>query len=499
MNKKKSIFCSIFVVAIALLTGCARGPEFQRPAPPHVTEYTSTPVDTTTSTSSPALADSQEIVSGEGPTPYWWRTMSCRKLETLINEALEHNPTLMAAEATMHQAQELHAAQTGHTAYPQVEGGLNLQRRRFNPGALGQGGEAREFSLYNASLGVHYTFDLAGGNRSALEALAARSDYQLFQLEAARLTLIANIVTTAISQASTRKQIEIVNSILKTQEKQLELMEASILLGRGEPADALALQTQIEQRRATLPLLHYELQTNDHLLAVLVGKAPGEASMPSFSLEDFTLPSELPLLIPSELVRARPDILGAEALLEAANADYGVAISKLYPQFTLGTDLGSQALTLEKLFDGSSAVWDLVGQLTQPLFKPGLAAEKRAALAAFDAAAANYQHVVLEALRNVADVLRAIENDSKRLEALAEADDSSEQSLETTQRRYELGATSYYEVLIAEQSRFQTELDVIEGQAKRLINTVAFYQAMGGGLYDFNGSVNNMHPIEKTE
>jgi NodT family efflux transporter outer membrane factor (OMF) lipoprotein len=332
-----------------------------------------------------------------------------------------------------------------------------------------------------------------------LEALAARSDYQLFQLEAARLTLIANIVTTAISQASTRKQIEITNSILRAQEKQLELMEASILLGRGEPADALALQTQVEQRRATLPLLQNQLQESEHLLAVLVGKAPGQAPMPSFSLEDFTLPSELPLLIPSELVRSRPDILGAEALLEAANADYGVAVSKLYPQFTLGTDLGSQALTVGKLFNSSSVVWDLVGQLTQPLFNPGLPAEKRAALAAFDAAAANYQYVVLEAMRNVADVLRALENDSKRLEALSNADLASEKSLETTQRRYALGANSYFDVLSAQQLRLQTELDLVEGQSKRLFNTVAFYQAMGGGFYDFSGSLDDLSAPQEKE
>jgi outer membrane protein TolC len=190
----------------------------------------------------------------------------------------------------------------------------------------------------------------------------------------------------------------------------------------------------------------------------------------------------LPLLIPSELVHARPDILGAEALLHASNAEYGVAISKLYPQLNLNADLGSQALTTGALFGAGSAVWSLVGQLTQPLFNPGLPAEKRAALAAFDTAAANYQSVVLEALRNVADVLRALENDSKRLGALSAADFASEKFLESTQRRHRLGAASYYDLLIAQQQRLQTELDLTEGQAKRLLNTAVFYQAMGGGL-----------------
>lgn len=493
MNKKKMTRYTLLGIYAVLVTGCAVGPDFQRPAPPDVIGYTPTPLVTKLNSSPTTLGDPQSIIKGGRLTKYWWRAMSADKLEILISEALERNPTLMAAEATLRQAQELYAARAGSTLYPQFEGNLGGQRQRFNPGTLGQSGEAREFSLYNAGIGVRYIFDLAGGNRRALEALAARSDYQQFQLEGARLTLAANIVTTAITQARLKRQIEIMENILKLQENQLELTRERIRLGHGEPDDALALQTQLEQTRAKLPQLRYQLQQSEHFLAVLVGKAPGESLVPSFTLEDFTLPPELPLLIPSELVRARPDILGAEALLHVSNAEYGVAVSKLYPQLNLSADLGSQALTTGALFGSGSAVWSLVGQLTQPLFNPGLPAEKRAALAAFDAAAAYYQSVVLEALRNVADVLRALENDSKRLEALSAADSASEKLLESTLRRYKLGIASYYDLLIAQQQRLQIELDLTEGQAKRLINTAAFYHAMGGGiLYDESaeGSLN---------
>lgn len=488
MNRNKMASYTLIGVYAILLTGCAAGPDFQPPVPPNVADYTFMPLTTNLVTSPTMLGNPQNIIKGERLTKYWWRVMNAEKLDMLIREALERNPTLMAAKATLRQAKELFAARAGSTLYPQIEGNLGGQRQRFNPETLGQTGEAREFSLYNAGVGVRYTFDLAGGNRRALETLAARSDYQQFQLEGARLTLVANIVTTAVNQARLKRQTEIIENILKSQENQLELTLERIRLGHGEPDDALALQTQLEQTRAKLPLLRYELQQNKHFLAVLVGKSPGESLLLSFTLEDFTLPPELPLLIPSELVHARPDILGAEALLHASNAEYGVAISKLYPQLNLSADLGSQALTTGALFGGGSAVWSLVGQLTQPLFNPGLPAEKRAALAAFDAAAANYQSVVLEALRNVADVLRALENDSKRLEALSAADFASEKSLESTQRRYRLGATSYYDLLIAQQQRLQTEIDLTEGQAKRLVNTVAFYQAMGGGLCDISGS-----------
>jgi NodT family efflux transporter outer membrane factor (OMF) lipoprotein len=241
------------------------------------------------------------------------------------------------------------------------------------------------------------------------------------------------------------------------------------------------MQTLVEQTRAGIPLLRNQLQQNNHLLAVLAGRAPGEKELPSFALDEFTLPDDLPLIVPSDLVRVRPDIQAAEALLRAANAEYGVAIANLYPQINLSADLGSQALTTGALFGGDSVVWSLVGQLTQPLFNPELPAKKRAALAAFDAATANYQTVVLESLREVADVLRALENDSQRLTALSAADLAAQKLLDSMRRHYDLGAASYFELLTVEQQSQQTKIDLIEVQAQRFVNCAAFYQAMGAG------------------
>lgn len=462
---------------IALLAGCAVGPNFERPAAPTVVAYTATPrPDAGT-----ALGPSQHLQEGGEVHPQWWQAFGSEKLNGLIDEALQASPTLAGAQATLHQAQEVYAARAGSTLYPQVDASFGSQRQRFSPGSSGLPGDAREFSLYNAGLGVRYTFDLAGGNRRALEALAARSDYQTFQLEGARLTLVDNIVTTAVTQARFAGQIDASKSILQAQEEQLELTRTRVRLGQAAADEALPLQTQVEQTRAGIPQLRNQLQQSRHLLAVLAGRAPGAGGLPSFSLEEFTLPATLPLIVPSELVRTRPDILAAEALLHAANAEYGVAVANLYPQLNLSANLGSQALTTGALFGSGSAIWSLVGQLTQPLFNPGLPAEKRAALAAFDAAAAHYQTVVLEALRNVADVLRALENDSQRLTALTAADSAAQGSLESMQRKYRLGAASYVELLIAQQQTQQTHIDLIAAQAQRLVDSAALFQAMGGG------------------
>jgi NodT family efflux transporter outer membrane factor (OMF) lipoprotein len=485
MNKiKKSwIQTGIKLFFVIFLTGCTAGPDFQQPSPPDTDHYISDSISAKTVSAPTESVDMQYVFETEKIHQDWWFELGSDKLNTLIHEALDQNPTLHAAEATLRQAREIYAARSGATRYPQVDGNLSAQRQRFNPAAMGQSDGAREFSLYNAGIGVRYTFDLAGGNRRALEALAARSDYQRFQLQGARLTLTANIAATAITQSALSMQMETLKKILASQEAQLELTRERIRLGQAQPDDESALQTQLEQTRAAMPLLRLQLQQNEHLLAVLAGRAPGAGNIPSFSLEDFILPPDLPMLVPSQLVRARPDILGAEALMHAANAEYGMAVSRLYPQLNLSADIGSQALTTGALFGSGSATWSMVSQLTQPLFNPGLPAEKRAALAAFDAAAANYQAVVLESLRNVADVLRAMENDAKRLAALSAADAASQHLLNSMEHRYALGAAGYYDLLIAQEHSQETRLALIDAQARRLINSVSFYQAMGGGFF----------------
>lgn len=464
-----------------VLAGCASGPDFIPPNAPEVSRYTDTALPERTVSAAGAQGESQHFIEAASVAQQWWRELGSARLDALINQAFQTSPTLASARATLRQAEQVYAARAGSTRYPQVDASLGGQRQRISPAASGQTGEAQEFNLYNANVGVHYQLDLAGGNGRALEALAARADYQRFQLEGARLSLAATITTTAVAQARLSAQIQAMERILGAQEEQLEITRERLRLGQATSDDILALQTQVEQTRADIVPLRQQAAQQRHLLAVLAGRAPGAGGMPSFELEDFTLPVELAVVVPSELVRQRPDIQAAEALLHAANAEYGVAISQIYPQLNLSANLGSQALTTGTLFGSGSAVWSLIGQLTQPLFNPGLSAEKRAALAALEAAAANYQNVVLESMRNVADVLRALEYDAQALVAQAAAEASAQASLLSMQRQYALGAVSYLQLLTAQQQAQQTRISLIAVQSQRLIDTALLYQAMGGG------------------
>lgn len=470
------------LVLTGMLAGCASGPDFHRPAPPAVQSYTAAPVPEQTVSATTTLGEAQRFDTGTDVGAKWWQNLGSPALDALIEQALEGNPTLAAAQATLRQAQEIQAAPAGSTHYPQVDADLRAQRQRLNPSAQGQEGDAHDFNLYSAGVVARYQPDLSGGKRRALEALAARAEYRHYELEGARLDLTAAIATTAITQARLAGQLQSVETMLAAQDEQLHLTRERVRLGNAAPDEVLNLQARVEQTRADVPLLRHQLQQNEHRLAVLAGRAPGAGGLPTFTLDEFTLPVELPLVLPSELVRRRPDIQAAEALLHAANAEYGVSVAKMYPQLNLSASLGSQALSTGALFGSGSAVWSLIGELTQSLFNPGLPAEKRASLAALDAAAANYQSVVLESLRNVADTLRAVENDALTLSALAAADSAAQGALQSVEGQYSLGAASYVQLLIAQQQAQETRIDLIGAQAQRLVDSATLYQAMGGGV-----------------
>lgn len=464
------------------LAGCSAGPNFKRPEAPGVKNYTAGPAVQETVSAPVELGGAQRLVAGGPADPQWWQSLGSYRLDALIEQAFNRSPTLAEAQSRLRQAEELYAARSGSTRSPQVDMQVGAQRQRMSPSTQGLAGDPREFSLYNAGVGIHYNLDLAGGNRRALEGLAARTDYSRYQLAAARQSLAGNIANAAVTHGRLKAQIEATTVILNNQVNLIQLARERVRLGQAAPDEVHALQTQAEQTRAELPALRKQMQQTEHLLAVLVGQAPGTGGIPDFMLGEFALPSELPLVLPSELVHRRPDIMVAESLLHAANADYGVAVARLYPQINLSATFGSQALTPDTLFGSSSTIWSLVAQLTQPLFNPGLPAEKRAALAAFDAAAANYQSVVLEAFRNVADVLSAVDYDSRTLEALANADSASQAALRTTEARYKLGATSYEQLLIAEQQAERTRLGLSAAQAQRLLDSVALNIAVGSGI-----------------
>ncbi len=472
------------LLAAALLAGCTTvGPDFKNPAPPKVAAYTAGALPAATASAPGTLGGAQHFAGSATVSEQWWTAFGSPRLDDLIQQALANSPSLQAAQATLRQARETYRAQAGSTLYPTVNAKLGASRNEVNSAQLGQSGNTqRIYNLYNAGIGVNYNLDLFGGNRRALEALAAQADYQSYQLAGARLTLAANVVTTAFAQAQLGAQIQATEAIAKAQADELGITRKRLELGAASKVEVLSLQTQYEQTLASLPPLRNKLQQADHLLAALLGEAPGQARIPHFELSDFRLPADLPMVVPSELVRQRPDVQASTALLHAATAQYGVAVSNLYPQINLSATLGTQALTTGALFGPGSMVWNLAGALAQPLFNAGLRAGASAAEANLQAAGANYRATVLQALRNVADALRQLDNDAQTLQAQTAADDAAQQSLQLVQQQYSLGAASYLQLLTAQQQAQSARIQLLAAQAARLSDTAALYQAMGGGV-----------------
>ncbi|TCV90045.1 efflux transporter outer membrane subunit [Sulfurirhabdus autotrophica] len=471
------------LVPTTMLFGCASvGPDFIQPEPPADNGYNVKKLpEHTVSAPGARMGEMQNFAIGKKVPETWWQNFGSSKLNAFVDQALHASPSLAAAQATLLQAQQTYAAQSGSSQYPQVNAKLGAQRQGTNNSGMGLAGGDRVFELYNAGVAVSYNLDLFGGNKRALESYAAQIDYQHYQLEGARLTLAANVVTAAMMQAQYAAQILASNAILAAQQSQLDITRKRVKLGAVSRSDELSLQTQVEQTRAGIPTLRNKLEQTNHLLAVLAGQAPGATEIPQFHLEDFSLPTELPVVVPSELVRQRPDIQASEALLHVASAQYGVAISNGYPQINLTANLGSQALTASSLFGAGSLVWGLAGQIAQPLFNAGLKAGVKSAEAGFDAAAANYRQTVLQALRNVADVLRTLDNDAQTMQAQVAANEAAQSALNLIQQQYQLGGLSYLQLLSAQQQTQQTRINLIAAQIQRLTDTAALYQAMGGG------------------
>jgi len=292
-------------------------------------------------------------------------------------------------------------------------------------------------------------------------------------------------VTTAVREASLRAQIRATQEILSIQEKQLKLVERQFEIGSASRSDVLPLVTQLAQSRAALPLLEKELAWTRHQLAVLSGAAPGEAVLPEFEIEGFALPEDLPVSLPSSLVRRRPDIMASEALLHASSALVGAATADLYPRVTLTGSYGYESTRLGGLFESGANIWSLAAGLTQPVFHGGeLSARRRAAMAAYDQAAALYRETVLLAFQDVADVLRALDRDAAALKAQGEAAEAARRSLELIQRQFELGAAGYLPLLDADRQYLQTRISLTQVQAARFSDTAALFQALGGAWHE---------------
>jgi NodT family efflux transporter outer membrane factor (OMF) lipoprotein len=466
------------LMSALILCGCAVGPDFQSPAAPDAQSYTRETIPAATQ----AAGATQTIVAADSALPIWWTQFGSDALNRLVDAALQQSPTLDEARARLVEARENYIAQAGATDFPAVDLKLSGSRQKVDPAAFGIPNvpNTGPFTLLNASVSVSYALDVFGGNRRALEALLAQTDYQRYELDAARLSLAGNVVSAAIRRASLQQQIELTRQLADAQARQLTIIEGRYAAGGVAQLDVRTQRTLLAQTRAQLPPLATQLAQADHQLAILLGVAPSRADFDNVTLDALHLPETVPVTLPSTLARERPDIRASEALLHQASANVGVATANLYPQFVVSAGAGSERSRIEDIVNGMN-IWNIGLNLTQPIFHGGeLHAKKRAAQAAYDAAFASYRQTVLQALQQVADTLHALNDDAHELQARDEAALEAQASVKIAEAQYAAGGVSQFGLLDTQRQALQTALDRTRAQADRLADTAALFQALGG-------------------
>ena len=468
---------------ISLLVGCTLGPDFEQPKAPDTKGYTEEGIPETRVPN--AKEPEQRFVLGKKVTGDWWQLFHAKRLNEVLEQSIAGSPTLVAATATLAQASENIVIARG-ALYPQVDFTAGYSRQRVNFAAVGINQPGPIINLFSIGPTVSYALDPFGGNRRRVEQQEALTEFQDYQLDAAYLTLTGNAATQALNIASAREQIKVVNSIIQDDDENLRLIRTELQAGEATQLDVQSAISQLTSDRTLLPPLYQQVSVARHALAILLGRLPADWVAPDFDLEEFTLPPVLPVSLPSELVRQRPDILASEAQLHAASASIGVATAQLYPNINLSGSFVQEAIKTSTLFDPTSSIWNVGAQLLAPVFHGGeLEAQKRASVDAFDAALANYKQTVLTGFDQVADVMQALAHDTQELEEQRLALEAADERLRLTRTTYQYGNVGVLQVLDSQRGVEQSRLGYVRAEAQRLLDTVQFLTAMGGGWWDW--------------
>jgi len=461
--------------AAASLGACSFGPGGAPPAMPQPAHYGVEPQPARTVA---AQGVSQQFVVGARAVPQWWTLYRSDALNALVDEGLRNSPNLAAADHNLNAAREQLRAQVGGSMLPSVDA-LGLALRQGSPGAPALGVDRLKYDVFAGLVQVRYTFDLFGATRMNNASLVSRFDIEAFQYDAARRALAANIVTAAIGSATLHAQIDTTTRLIALANEQADDQQKRYELGAISHADAASAQQSAAALAASLPALRQQWVATRHALAVLLGRTPDNAP-PDLDLAALTLPAQVPVSVPSDLLEARPDIEAAGAALKAAAAAVGAATAQMFPSITLSASLGQAGLTWPAAASGAGALWNVGASLTQPIFRGGeLLAQRRAALASYEAANASYRQTVLAAFQNVADQLAALAHDADALDAASRSAQLAEGVFEETSARYRLGAVTFYAVRQSEQQWRNARLDEIRYRGARLSDTAALFQAMG--------------------
>jgi NodT family efflux transporter outer membrane factor (OMF) lipoprotein len=450
--------------ALVFLSACTVGPDFKTPAASPSQHYDQQAEQRL------GQGGEQRIALGQKVSGHWWSAFRSPKLDQVVRRAIDGNLGLVAADATIRQASQSVAAAQG-ALYPQVDFGATAGRQRLHNAK-----EPTVSNFYAIGPRVGFDLDVFGGNKRLVEQQQAFTDLQKHRYEAAYLTLTGEVASQSLLIASANAQIQAVEKLLANDSKNLELVRAAHANGSTTQIDVSLAETRLAQDRTLLPPLAQQRDAARHALSILTGKGPADWVAPDFHLDEFALPSNVPVSLPSEMAHDRPDVRQAEAELHIASAAVGVATANLYPQVTLSASLVQAASG-----NGGAALWGFAAGIAGPIFNGGtLKAERQAAVEGYNATLAGYQQTVIASFGQVADTLQAINHDAQALRAQADALQAADTSLRLNRQAYAQGENSILQVLEAERAYQQALLGQIQVKTAQYLDTVQLFVALGG-------------------
>jgi NodT family efflux transporter outer membrane factor (OMF) lipoprotein len=465
----------------ALLAGCTVGPDYNAPAKPSEDAYH---ISQATISGDPEHGIPQQVFErATRVRSDWYHIFGSDKLDALIGHAIEDSPTLAAGRSRIKAAREV-VTQNRAALYPHLGAGVGYSRKRTTGVETGSTDSAltNVFNLYDTQVTADYHLDLFGKTRRRIERSNANLEVQRFEVLDTYVTLINNIVATAIAEAGLNAAIDTTHQIARTEADALAIVRKQIKYGVAIKSDATQIRTQLARTRASLEPLRKQKTLAVNRLAVLIGSAPGHFDDPDFTLTHLQLPQKLPVSLPSQLVQQRPDIRAAAATVHAASAQIGIATANLLPDLSISGTYGRAALTPGDLTNPAYALYSLGASIAAPLFEGGrLRAAKHQAQDLYLAALADYRTTLLTAFGEVANSLRSIEADARAIQAQQTALDAARDNLTTVQTQVRNGVADY-EHLYTAQSQFQSaKLDFVKARETRYRDTADLFRALGGG------------------
>ncbi|NDB69390.1 MAG: efflux transporter outer membrane subunit, partial [Methylocystaceae bacterium] len=497
----------VFISLAFTLSACAVGPNFVAPEPPDVERFTKEDLKSI-ETAKGSLA----LNIGRDVPERWWETFHNKKLNRIIINAINHNQTLEAAEASIRVAYFNAEAQKGFFL-PQISlspgGSANLDSNKFANIVLNQKLLTQSYPnpasvltniavpsttavpppwsyrLITPAANLAYTPDVWGKIRRTVEALEAQQDIARYQLEAAYLTMTSNVALTAIMEASLRSQYEAIERVIAIEHEALEMMRTQLKVGWASEADVLAQEALYAQAKQLLPPIQKQIALARNLLTALEGEYSTAQSSDVFKLSELRLPKNVPVSLPSKFVRQRPDVRAAEANMHMAAAQIGIAIGARLPEFNLSGAGGASAYHFEYVFMQGTQFYNILGNATTPIFQGfTLLNQQKAAEANFDEAAALYRSTVVQAFQDVADMLRSLQADSESVKAAIYSEEVAHRQLEILRAELKIGSVSVLMLLNAQNNYMMATVSRIQAEGNQLADVAGLFMALGGGWSD---------------